>query len=149
MDRLVRGLAGRADARAARGRAAYVWSPYVAERLLLGHWTMLLAYATLPWLLLLTSRWRDDERLPGALPVLLLVGSLSASAGVATAVALLAGLVGRPMRRWLTGLALVAGANAPWVVAGFLHAGNSQRTRMAPRCSRSPARAPSRHPWPH
>ncbi len=126
MDRLVEGwLGARMPARLA-AVAAYVWSPYVAERLLLGHWTMLLAYATLPWLLLRASLWRGDERLPGAVPVLLLVGSLSASAGVATAVALFAGLAGRSLRRWLTGLALVAAANAPWVVAGCLHAGNSR-----------------------
>ena len=30
--------------------AAYVWNPYVAERLLLGHWALLVPYAALPWL---------------------------------------------------------------------------------------------------
>lgn len=29
--------------------AAYVWNPFVAERLLLGQWAMLLGYAGLPW----------------------------------------------------------------------------------------------------
>ncbi|MCD0451255.1 hypothetical protein LO762_18930 [Actinocorallia sp. API 0066] len=37
------------------GKAAaavfYVWNPYVAERLLLGHWALLLGYAGLPWVL--------------------------------------------------------------------------------------------------
>jgi hypothetical protein len=27
----------------------YVWNPYIAERLLLGHWALLLGYAGLPW----------------------------------------------------------------------------------------------------
>ncbi|MEV4255236.1 hypothetical protein AB0J52_18960 [Spirillospora sp. NPDC049652] len=27
----------------------YVWNPYVAERLVLGHWALLLGYASLPW----------------------------------------------------------------------------------------------------
>ncbi|RFU43614.1 hypothetical protein DZF91_00185, partial [Actinomadura logoneensis] len=29
--------------------ACYVWNPYVAERLVLGHWALLLGYAALPW----------------------------------------------------------------------------------------------------
>jgi hypothetical protein len=29
--------------------AFYVWNPYVAERLVLGHWALLLGYAGLPW----------------------------------------------------------------------------------------------------
>ncbi|MGN6245270.1 MAG: hypothetical protein ACTHQ3_16575, partial [Motilibacteraceae bacterium] len=28
-----------------------IWNPFVAERLVLGHWALLLAYACLPWLL--------------------------------------------------------------------------------------------------
>lgn len=31
--------------------AFFVWNPYVAERLLLGHWALLLGYAGLPWVL--------------------------------------------------------------------------------------------------
>ena len=55
--------------------------------------------------------------LPAALPVVVVLGSLSASAGVVTAVALLAGALGGPARRgrWL---GLAAAANAPWVVGG-------------------------------
>ncbi|MFD3688206.1 hypothetical protein ACFWTE_25685 [Nocardiopsis sp. NPDC058631] len=41
----------RAGAQAASAAAglAYVWNPFVAERLLLGQWAMLLGYAGLPW----------------------------------------------------------------------------------------------------
>ena len=28
-----------------------IWNPYVAERLAIGHWTLLLGYASLPWLI--------------------------------------------------------------------------------------------------
>ncbi|MGC1212160.1 MAG: hypothetical protein WA890_12945, partial [Micromonospora sp.] len=28
----------------------YAWTPYLAERLLIGHWGLLLAYGSLPWL---------------------------------------------------------------------------------------------------
>ncbi|MGH3469630.1 MAG: hypothetical protein ACRDQF_18070, partial [Thermocrispum sp.] len=30
--------------------AAYGWNGYVAERLFIGHWTVLVAYAALPWI---------------------------------------------------------------------------------------------------
>src|SRR4051812_11036896 len=65
-----------ADADGRRGLAAgvaglvYGWSPYLAERLLLGHWTHLLAYAALPWIARGALRVRDGG--PRALPLLVL-----------------------------------------------------------------------------
>ncbi|MFJ9368507.1 hypothetical protein ACIRRA_29350 [Nocardia sp. NPDC101769] len=35
-----------------------IWSPYVAERLLQGHWSLLTGYAALPWIALLATRLR-------------------------------------------------------------------------------------------
>ncbi|MER7555521.1 hypothetical protein ABTZ46_01180 [Nocardioides sp. NPDC126508] len=102
-----------------------VWSPYVAERLWMGHWPMLLAYAAVPWLVVAGRRWAAGE--PGTvehgpvwmLPVLL-AGSLSASAGIVSAAVLLAtGL--RRGRRPVLLLAVVAAVNAPWLVAGLTH----------------------------
>src|SRR3984885_8071452 len=29
----------------------YAWNPYVAERLIIGHWALLLGYAAVPWVL--------------------------------------------------------------------------------------------------
>ena len=106
----------------------YQWSPLVAERLLIGHWPVLIAWACLPWVLHLTQRWQRDDVLPAALPVVLVLGSLSASAGVVTAVALFAGALGGPARRWAVAVGLAAAANAPWVVAGLLHAGSATTT---------------------
>lgn len=106
-----------------------VWSPYVAERLWMGHWPMLLAYAAVPWLVLAGRRRAAGE--PGTvegspvwmLPVLL-VGSLSASAGIVSAAVVLAtGL--RRGRRPVRLLATVAAVNAPWVVTGLTHAGEA------------------------
>lgn len=104
-----------------------VWSPYVAERLWLGHWPMLLAYAAVPWLVIAGRRWAAAE--PGPvrrhgpvwlLPVLL-AGSLSASAGIVSSAVLLAtGL--RRGRRPVLLLAAVAAVNAPWLVSGLTHA---------------------------
>jgi hypothetical protein len=106
-----------------------VWSPYVAERLWMGHWPMLLAYAAVPWLVLAGRRRAAGEpgtveRSPVWLLPILLVGSLSASAGIVSAAVVLAtGL--RPGRRPLRLLAMVAAVNAPWVITGLTHAGEA------------------------
>ncbi|MEN3305500.1 MAG: hypothetical protein V7603_1702 [Micromonosporaceae bacterium] len=42
----------------------YGWNAYLAERLFLGHWTLLLAYASLPWVVAAGLRLRRGE--PGA-----------------------------------------------------------------------------------
>ena len=74
-----------------------VWSPFVVERLLIGHWPLLVGYAVLPWLLVTLRGSGPGRPLPLRVPVLLLLGSLSASAGLVTAVAALA--AGTPPRR--------------------------------------------------
>ena len=66
------------------------WNPFVAERLLMGHWPVLLGYAVLPWLVLAVSRGRTAGRVPRAVWWLLPLGSLSAGAGLVSAVVLLA-----------------------------------------------------------
>ncbi len=77
----------------------YVWNPFVAERLLLGQWAVLLGYAGLPWVLAATVRLagaRDLPRLVTALAPAAVGGFSSAvlSALVALPTALL-----RPRRR--------------------------------------------------
>lgn len=102
------------------GATVAIWNPFVVERLWLGHWTMLLAYAVLPWLLLLAARVRREGRIPRGLPFLAVIGSLSAGAGLLVGVAVLA--VG--LRRGLVALRLVVvvlAANLPWIAAGLLH----------------------------
>lgn len=102
------------------GATVAVWNPFVVERLWLGHWTMLLAYAVLPWVLLLATRARCRGRIPRGLPLLALIGSLSAGAGLLVGVAILAA----GLRRGVIGLQLTLitlAANLPWIVAGLLH----------------------------
>ncbi len=103
----------------------YQWNPFVAERLLIGHWPVLVAYATLPWVILAAGRWRTTGRLPAGLWCLLPLGSLSASAGLMTAVALLAFGTTRSLRGWVLPGVLALAANAPWLVAGLLHAASA------------------------
>lgn len=98
-----------------------VWNPFVVERLLIGHWPLLVGYAVLPWLVVSLRRSRTEDRLPLRVPLLLLVGSLSASAGLATAVAALAcGTRADRPRRTLALLGMIVVANAPWLVAGLV-----------------------------
>lgn len=114
------GLAGRLA-----GVTLWQWNPYVVERLVLGHWPVLVGYAALPWVLHGAARWRVEGRCPAWLLVAVPLGSLSVSAGMATSVALLVALaVGRaPVRRLLAGAGVVLAAQAPWLVSGLLHAG--------------------------
>jgi hypothetical protein len=103
----------------------YVWNPYVAERLGIGHWPLLLAYAALPWIFDAARRARTGEQ--GVLPALVLwlaLAALSAAGGLmaaAVAITFVWGSRGAALRRTL----LVGGAafavNAPWIVAGLLH----------------------------
>ena len=82
------------------GRAAaacfYLWNAFVYERLLLGHWALLLAYAALPWLASAAIAYRHaasplDRRSLRQLAVPLLVSACAGAPGalLATATALL------------------------------------------------------------
>ncbi|GAA1930688.1 hypothetical protein [Nocardioides hwasunensis] len=95
-----------------------VWNPFVVDRLLLGHWPLLIAYAVLPWLAVVL-RGGDSGRWGARVPLLLVLGSLSASAGLMTALVALTAAGRSGLRRTLLLLAYVAGANAPWILAGL------------------------------
>lgn len=88
-----------------------VWNPFIAERLGLGHWPLLLAYAATPWLVLAV---RDRRFARGT--VLLAVTALSPASGVMGAIVAL--VVGRPRDVWRWGLVALA-VNAPWIVASL------------------------------
>ncbi len=96
------------------------WNPFVVERLVLGAWPVLVAYAALPWLLLLAREWRAGGRVPRRLWLVVPLACLSASAGLASALVLVLAAWGRGRRRAV--LAMAAAGNAPWLVAGALHA---------------------------
>jgi hypothetical protein len=108
-----RGLAG------AVAGLVYGWSPYLAERLLIGHWTLLLAFAALPWIARAALRVRDGEA--GAVPRLVLACAPAAltPTGPLLAAGVVALLVGR--RRALLAGSVVLVLSLPWVVAGVLH----------------------------
>ncbi len=120
--RLVPGLplAGRLTA-----LTVYQWNAFVVERLVIGHWPVLVGYAVLPWVLVLGRRWRETGRLPRALPALVCLGCLSAGAGLVTAAALAAASLTREPRRWVAVAVIALVGNAPWLASGLLHAGSA------------------------
>ncbi|NUW41159.1 hypothetical protein [Nonomuraea rhodomycinica] len=115
--------------------AFYVWNPYVAERLLMGQWALLLGYAGLPWAVAAASSpaVRARRFAVAALPAA--VGGFAAmtvTALTALPVAALTalpvavpGLPGAPARRprvrRVVAVAVVLGAfSLPWLVPALL-----------------------------
>lgn len=111
----------------------YMWNPYVAERLGIGHWPVLLAYGALPWVFDAARRFRLGEpALPGLI-LWLALASLSAFGGLMAAAVALGATVDRTRTAWQrAGLIVVASlaVNATWLVAGLLH-GEGARTDPA------------------
>lgn len=50
------------------------WNPFVAQRLIIGQWTVLLGYALVPWAWCALLRWRRTGRLHGTAAVLVFAG---------------------------------------------------------------------------
>ncbi|MEV3923960.1 hypothetical protein [Actinomadura coerulea] len=111
----------------------YAWNPFVAERLLLGQWALLLGYAALPWVVAAAARTDEPgggRRLVRALLPAAVGGfaALAVSAMTALAVALVTSSgAGRPrdgLRDGVrAGLRVVAAAvvlSLPWLVPGAL-----------------------------
>jgi hypothetical protein len=133
------GLAGVGAARVCREQGApaaiaaaslYEWNAFVAERLVLGHWPLLVGYAALPWIVVAGRRIRGGDR--SAWPALALglaAGAISAVGGlVGVAVALATQAGGPPAtRRRRIGAILATGlaVNAPWLVAGLAMPGGA------------------------
>jgi hypothetical protein len=106
-----------------------IWNPYVAERLLQGHWSLLVGYGCLPWVAATMVRWRSGEigLRAGVFGIALWI----ALAGLTPTGLLLAGIValacvaapgsGCPRRLGVTvatGLSMLAAL--PWLVASVV-----------------------------
>jgi hypothetical protein len=120
-------LAGAGAARLAPGRAGaataalgYAWTPYVAERLLIGHWPFLLGYGLLPWVVGAALAARRGEALR---PLLLWLAAAAAagstSALIATGTALCV-LGVRPAARLAAVVGFAVVVNLPWIVPAVL-----------------------------
>lgn len=104
--------------------AFYVWNPYVAERLLMGQWALLLGYAGLPWVVraLCARRLLAVALLPAA------VGGFAAMTVTAVTALPVAALLGGTAKRARAGAvarvaALLVAFSLPWLVTGALRPG--------------------------
>ncbi len=122
--------------RASRGRPAprlaclasgifYAWNPFVAERLLIGQWALLLGYAGLPWVLREVCVGPVRIR-PGRLALLMLPAAIGGFAGLAVTglAAVPASLVratgAERRRRLATVVAVLALLSLPWLIPSLL-----------------------------
>lgn len=119
--------AGRSRPPAAAALAAgvfYTWNPFMAERLLIGQWALLLGYAGLPWVLRAACTGGRQIRLGRMCAALIpaAVGGFAAM-GVSALVAVPAALAGRRQaraRRLTTVLAALVMLSLPWLVPALV-----------------------------
>ncbi len=102
---------------------AYAWTAYVAERLFIGHWPLLLTYACLPWIVRSGLAVRAGE--PKALARLVLACAPAALTPPGGIIAAVAAVAAAGPRRSLPVLGVGVVVNAPWLVATLLHPGGS------------------------
>jgi hypothetical protein len=99
------------------GATFAVWNPFVAERLVLGQWPVLLAYAGMPWLVAALL----DKTGPRWSVVTLALAATALSPATGVMGVILAVIAG-----WRVGavrvVLLAALVNGPWIVAGLQHA---------------------------
>src|ERR1700730_11748342 len=105
----------------------YAWNPFVAERLIVGQWALLLGYAGLPWVLRAVTgdsvaSWRGARRLGLALVPAAVGGfaAMTVSALVVVPVTVLAARR-RPASATMVALAALAVGSLPWLIPSVLH----------------------------
>jgi hypothetical protein len=106
------------------GGVFYAWNPYVGERLIIGHWALLLGYAGLPWVLRAVvstdeAPWRWTGRLCLSL-VPAVIGGFAAMA-ISALVLVPAALFTRSARRAAIALAALALGCLPWLIPSLQH----------------------------
>ena len=112
-----------------------IWNPYVAERLLQGHWSLLLGYGCLPWVAASAIRLRDGG---GWAPVMFWI----ALAGLTPTGLIMAGVVAlvcAPIRRAPIVVAIAVAGALPWLVAAAAGSalGVPQAAGLAPFAARA------------
>jgi hypothetical protein len=102
----------------------YTWNPYLAERLIIGHWALLLGYAAVPWVLRAVLAPDMDSRSGAArlaLAVLPAVIGGFAALAVTALVAIPAVVFTKNARRTAIILAVLALGSLPWLIPSLLH----------------------------
>ncbi len=103
----------------------YAWNPYVAERLIIGQWALLLGYAGLPWVFRAMIMFDHGSTKRGAarLALALLpaaVGGFAAMA-ITALVVVPAALCTRSRKTAAVALAVLAAGSLPWLIPSVLH----------------------------
>ena len=103
----------------------YAWNPYVAERLIIGQWALLLGYAGLPWVLRAVlapglASWRGATRL--ALTLLPAVIGGYTALSITALIVVPAVLLACRARRAAVALGVLAVGSLPWFIPSLLHA---------------------------
>lgn len=108
---------------AAAGALAFGWGAFQAERLVMGHWSLLLGIALLPWLVRVALTAHGRQEAPWGTALLVAVGAvLAPTAGLLTAGLALVLALALPLRgaHRLLVLGAVVLFNATWAVPGLL-----------------------------
>jgi hypothetical protein len=107
----------------------YTWNPFVAERLIIGQWALLLGYAGLPWVLRAARdlgrepSWRGTGRLAVALLPAAVGGFAAMTISALVALPAAAFSARQPAARWRAGaivLAVIGAASLPWLIPSLL-----------------------------
>jgi hypothetical protein len=107
------------------------WNPWVAERLLIGQWGVVVGYAALPWVVLAAARVRDDVRrgMPALVCWLGFTALWSPPSALAGALTALSVVVVRPRVASIVAvLSAAALVSLPWLVPSLLSAGRVDAT---------------------
>ncbi|GAA1561170.1 hypothetical protein GCM10009678_50070 [Actinomadura kijaniata] len=101
----------------------YAWNPFVAERLLLGHWAFLLGYAALPWAVGAAARLNEGgggRRLARALLPAAAGGFAAMAVSGLAALPIAAFTAARRARALAAAVGVLALLSLPWLVTGWL-----------------------------
>ena len=127
-----------------------IWNPYVAERLLQGHWSLLVGYGCLPWvaMAMLALRSEEQPRWSAALALMFwmaLAGLTPTGLMLAAMVALVCvAAPGSGRSRWpCTALALAGAVSAalPWLTASAVGPWSGEPSVQSPAVAAFAARA--------
>ncbi len=94
-----------------------IWNPYVAERLLQGHWSLLVGYAALPWTVRAALEFRRHGEWAWLAVCLAAAGLTPTGAILAAVVALAVVASGRSPAEFVSTAALSVWASLPWLTA--------------------------------
>lgn len=106
-----------------------VWNPYVAERLLQGHWSLLVGYAAVPWTVCAALTLRRRGRWASLAACLAASGLTPTGALLAASVAIVLAMTPGGVhraRRTVVTLVLAVAASLPWLVATVVSGGGTE-----------------------